>query len=1336
LLQVANCDNRRVCLALRALLDAGASPARLQRDLERAIAVGVRLHYTQQEKDIAKTILLIGGPKLLHAMQSALQLPSVASARVYSRHDGSFRLTGHPATLQADVTYNLQLGAFTTVAGVPLQIVNVAIDESVLREALRYDRGNNEIVGLCSEHVGGLGSEAVLLFTDAAAARTVVSAVHAGDVHLATYMSLVVAQQIAGTAPPVAAALMPSCRQTSADVEISNLSAVVAGTRAGLGGEQWVVVSTDGDSNRRAASRQLQRAGGPVGGATWRGEAVTLTAADLPTASHGVNAVYVDEHHVAKRERSTLLRPDGMCVNGFNIGKPQLTQLLIDRGVPESRVDALLNPLDAMNVPSAITLLQHVVDAGLEYRKSTAPDLLSQSQVAVALLSVVLQPVLAVLLPSNGGAYDPIVTPGEPVLHRHVRIFAAAACMTAVLYHQSGTQDAFMPHVLVHDTLNNCFSVLALALAVGNSIFAAGEAGDCAISVAIALLGSNICEDLFSVIRGAMYDPNCDAYQAACRLHGAGTIAALMAKYPEWQRRHRRALDASADGITLARLRDVYGSSLQVTTAAVFSGAFNPVAAYEAGLRDTSVLLGHFRRHIRNPETVWEAGSATLRVLTSTFPSLMRRTNNTIIGAGGDAVVAAASHAASESAADTPAPADDVAAAAAAPPATGEEECDTVVFDALQSAHSTHSATVDVNGCPVHKQALLNAELGGRRHKLSNDRCARFRQRAASKAAPGAGCDLLDADAGEAVLCVEAEPLVAVAVRSGNTARAAVCRVARMQVAAANGPGTAATEVLSLPQRHLTDARVTLTLEVLQHAGSAQETGAASAPAGDVTIAVRSRLVGASQFTVPGALVRFPEYQLATSDLEGHARTVARFDALQLVACVDGTHLDDRGVLRDLQRVAGCSEFPLLATATEAIDASERSPCGYTGCRETRKPATLQCHVAHVHALPAWFAAVDSTVAAASAAASAATAATATATTGAAALLNPAAVSAMHGLATMCGYCGGSIEVCLLQLSADSTHAQSDCARARKPSKNKHGELKAVQCMNHPVVCTDCCPPAGVFHYGLAAHRFLVHRGMFPAVQPPSALGVTEAEIARVKELAGRHERAARGDGGTLAVHRNAGVKRKLPVAADASVGPPAAKRGRSAGGGKLTGGRALAGRKRARSADAADDSQLAAAPANAAAPPAPVAAPAPHPAAPPPAAAPREERVVEWAVYLGTEAFQRDIENLRRTVQEGRSGHFTTARATVVAELQATAARLSDELRRLDADLARNPPDELSVDAGLRPGPDARSELAILIAAHQSQAETLAARSLSAWAEIMTGQEGRSSRARKPPVL
>jgi hypothetical protein len=113
---------------------------------------------------------------------------------------------------------------------------------------------------------------------------------------------------------------------------------------------------------------------------------------------------------------------------------------------------------------------------------------------------------------------------------------------------------------------------------------------------------------------------------------------------------------------------------------------------------------------------------------------------------------------------------------------------------------------------------------------------------------------------------------------------------------------------------------------------------------------------------------------------------------------------------------------------------------------------------------------------------------------------------------------GGSIEVCLLQQIAGCTHVPSVCARARKPSKHKHRELKEVQCMDHPVICTDCCPPAGVFRYGLAAHSCLVHRGKASSCAAPAApVGITDAEIASVKDLVGRHERDARCDGGTSA---------------------------------------------------------------------------------------------------------------------------------------------------------------------------------------------------------------------------
>jgi hypothetical protein len=106
--------------------------------------------FSDKERDASMLVLKLGGPKLLHAVSRAQGLPNLSVTKERARcATFSVKDVFDLATLQ------LNLNAFSEImADFDLVPCSVMVDEIALERGVRYDAKNNQMVGLCAEHVG------------------------------------------------------------------------------------------------------------------------------------------------------------------------------------------------------------------------------------------------------------------------------------------------------------------------------------------------------------------------------------------------------------------------------------------------------------------------------------------------------------------------------------------------------------------------------------------------------------------------------------------------------------------------------------------------------------------------------------------------------------------------------------------------------------------------------------------------------------------------------------------------------------------------------------------------------------------------------------------------------------------------------------------------------------------------------------------------------------------------------------------------------------------------------------------------------------------------------
>lgn len=232
------------------------------------------------------------------------------------------------------------------------------IDEVACEQRVRWNADDNKLYGLCREH----GCRVGLNFNSVDDVHVVVDAVQQSIIHLAseiTVVSVAPLRQDSCVAVPLLA--LPTCKAEVSDSQ-REMKSILDEWRndsrtASLG--PIVLVSTDGDAKQRLAFDQLLRVDKEPSPEIF----TVLQQLTLMDTAVGVDDVVVqfDDKHIIKRFREVLKsysRGSLICRVKITGGHGLLKRFLDKLNLP--KVEQLLHPDDAQNVPLAVSLLKAV----------------------------------------------------------------------------------------------------------------------------------------------------------------------------------------------------------------------------------------------------------------------------------------------------------------------------------------------------------------------------------------------------------------------------------------------------------------------------------------------------------------------------------------------------------------------------------------------------------------------------------------------------------------------------------------------------------------------------------------------------------------------------------------------------------------------------------------------------------------------------------------------------------------------------------------------------------------------------------------------------------------
>ena len=1297
------------------LLKRHASPRVILARLVKAATDGMRSHAFSKEHDISLLMLRLGGPKLLHAVSHALGLPSVSTVRRISRNTNRFTPTTHIGTLYEDVKSNvdaLPVGsslnsgsqeAYATCNELELPVVLFATDETKLREAVRYHHATNRVLGACVEHASTLGDSTKLEVEDAASVLAVHSAVGRGDLHVASYVSLTMLRVASrdGCITPVAA--LASCMKggaaTQAEASTLILSAVRERLPLVIPPHSLRVFSTDGDSKRRSLMHSMFYGQG-VNNIYMGGQ---LVGADMPVAElkskHGYDAGLFDWLHMLKRLRNALLRPAGIVANGIVFDSEWCRSMLGAAGLPEARITALLDAKDKMNVRRAVDLLRELNKAGDEaatYLRAHSHEsgIDQQRRLGLVLLGIVVRPYLSVILPAKYVDATHPTAPETLLLQAQCSMFAYSAAAAALLLHMADAPADFLPAVMFHDIQQNAMMVLHVCCKIDKWL--TDGVGRYA-TLALATLDTNCCEDMFSIIRGAIYDPNCDAMQFACRLSSAHDVARVYDEHPDWVAFHRRALDSSGDKISLKAIaEDVKGINATITIRHddVVAQRFSPTNAWQTGVNNLSALVGMLAAHLRvKPESVWtDSASDTKTLLIMQLPSFMRRSDGSVIGVAfidstdqqlddldtDDLEEESDAFQANVNAGSAGAPVDDI---------VGELESAASIDDPLESSHSKYCI---INGQRASKSSLVDSLFSARaQHGAPTDRLLRFQTPASSSfdGAPSSSSrsvrffepvghvDELEATA---VLSVAAQPIVALLLRTPSEVVTCLGQVAQIQLKHVNAGGKV-TLVDAINLSYLHDSRVSLRVLLLPATASADAAGVlhfnTCLDGGQVTVAGASTKL----LDISASSIQYTQHQITMS--AAALGDIGEQVWAQLICTSELVHERLAGIAA-LKSIASISTSaptsvwptiqagPRLETAQLFIQSLLFARC--LVCMATRRPNSLRIHVAdHMLSL---------------------------------------AKNNDSKVATMCGFCGSDEQhsggTCALIITGGVVRSQCEFAATQHTG---FGSKRTIHCTNDLVACPQPQCKSGLFRYAASYHLRTVHH----VDGPPDAKTPSAEEVAYVKQQAHSKQRIS-----TSVIPRVAGsrlhVQRRRKAAAPMSGSKRPHPDATSSGSDSEDGAAPSDSDEEMSDIDNHDE----AASASARSKPASALKPVP--------VSEREQHMAEWNLYANTDTYVRDHAILLRHVTERADVLAASKRESIVRTLRATADTLSVALDQLSGCID----DDLAFDVGLD-SVTHQETLKLHIQSHRRLADELAARNFDEWRRTIVAEPRASRKTR-----
>ncbi|KZW01373.1 hypothetical protein EXIGLDRAFT_603114, partial [Exidia glandulosa HHB12029] len=473
-----------------------------------------------EEADFLRGLLFLrlGGARVAELAHRTLGTPAVSTLRKSALTKPLRPSVGSP-TIE-DVQYNVDV-SFPLRQGdsdAPMQFV-LMLDELKITDCCRWCPHTNKILGLCREHSHGITVD----FETINEVQLICDALNEDKVHFATEATVAALGALCGDTRRYAARpimLSGTCKRETGPqhARLIRTTLDACKTRTAEIGGKVISVASDGESRRAVALELLFLKRRISESSPLYPLLQNLRLFNLQTGDDDIT-LDKDYKHVFKRLRNTLLRENGITIDGCRVTPQLLRRHLLDSGVPLERVNYLLNPEDKQDVVLMYTLLRALWQL---------PDAPTDAMPTYAKVRASLK--------TYGRLCYYIVTPyvqldlslGEQLEH-----LSAALHLALSLFTCQDARDTFIPSGLLLDIahmVKNAFVCVAKT-----------KVSDPAGKFWLILLGTDRLETAFGILRTIVgNDANADLLQLATRMSNVTECANTLAEHPEWDRQPRR----------------------------------------------------------------------------------------------------------------------------------------------------------------------------------------------------------------------------------------------------------------------------------------------------------------------------------------------------------------------------------------------------------------------------------------------------------------------------------------------------------------------------------------------------------------------------------------------------------------------------------------------------------------------------------------------------------------------------------------------------------------------------------------------------------------------------
>ncbi|KDQ06435.1 hypothetical protein BOTBODRAFT_121543, partial [Botryobasidium botryosum FD-172 SS1] len=469
--------------------------------------------YTDDDFDIARLCMRLGGPKLVYALHQYTNIPSL---RTIQRHSIRIQIRPSLGTISSiEVGANIRsVTQFVTARAARGH--SFSLDETALEERPRYYPESHSLGGLCCEHSWRVDAritclESILIISE----KLKENVVHWGKEATVGAVSPFSRDSYS----PMPILVSPTCKKESPEKMVDTYKIVL---------QEWDVVAprlgsiwefgSDGDPSRRASfhpflMQHTLRPSDPL-----YGELARLPLLNLQTGPQNITMDF-DYKHLFKRIMHLLRQEHGIMIGDCLITPDILVRHLRRlSGMDAFKVYALMNPHDKQNVPSAVQLLCSVVAVS-----KLPTDGLNPSEQKICAALTVLGSWIASIV-------EPFIDPSMSLTQQLESLSTAGHVMLALF---SFNRSSFIPGAQYHD----------IAAMVKNAFFCVAKQKilDSDGEFFLSQLGDDRLENLFGRVRTLIHNiRNVDLMQLTDHIGSASEVDAVMMRHPSWDAADRR----------------------------------------------------------------------------------------------------------------------------------------------------------------------------------------------------------------------------------------------------------------------------------------------------------------------------------------------------------------------------------------------------------------------------------------------------------------------------------------------------------------------------------------------------------------------------------------------------------------------------------------------------------------------------------------------------------------------------------------------------------------------------------------------------------------------------